>query len=241
MRPSASSSRWRCPTCSRPIVAMVGYGYAGVLLRATACAVVLTPPTMLMGATLPAISRWFDQPRRGGVISRLPLHREHRRRRRRHGARGVLPAPRLRHGRRGCGGGGDQHRRRSSVPGGWPIAATATARQPRGSGSPDQRSMDLSSRWSHRCRVRSLAADLRRRCDVGIHRAWRRGGVDAPAVAALRRQRLHVLADPRRVPRRARRGQPGRLVAGAALERPGRALSGERSCCSPLRSPSAPG
>ena len=47
------------PYVQQAYVAMVGYGYAGVLLRATACAVVLTPPTMLMGATLPAISRWF--------------------------------------------------------------------------------------------------------------------------------------------------------------------------------------
>jgi spermidine synthase len=49
------------PSVQQAYVAMVGYGYAGVLLRATACAVVLTPPTMLMGATLPAISRWFDR------------------------------------------------------------------------------------------------------------------------------------------------------------------------------------
>ena len=49
------------PYVQQAYVAMVGYGYAGVLLRASACAVVLTPPTMLMGATLPAISRWFDR------------------------------------------------------------------------------------------------------------------------------------------------------------------------------------
>jgi spermidine synthase len=39
-------------------VALAGYGYANVLLRALVCAVVLLPPTVLMGATLPAISRW---------------------------------------------------------------------------------------------------------------------------------------------------------------------------------------
>jgi spermidine synthase len=49
------------PYVQQAYVALVGYGYAGVLLRAAACAVVLTPPTMLMGATLPAIARWFDQ------------------------------------------------------------------------------------------------------------------------------------------------------------------------------------
>jgi len=49
------------PYVQQAYVAMVGYGYAGVLLRASACVVVLTPPTMLMGATLPAISRWFER------------------------------------------------------------------------------------------------------------------------------------------------------------------------------------
>lgn len=49
------------PYVQQAYLTMVGYGYAGVLLRAAACAMVLTPPTMLMGATLPAISRWFDR------------------------------------------------------------------------------------------------------------------------------------------------------------------------------------
>ncbi len=53
------------PYVQQAYVAMVGYGYAGVMLRALACAVVLTPPTMLMGATLPAISRWFGADREG--------------------------------------------------------------------------------------------------------------------------------------------------------------------------------
>ncbi|MEO7157927.1 MAG: SAM-dependent methyltransferase, partial [Vicinamibacterales bacterium] len=33
-------------------------GANAVLLRALVCVIVLTPPTMLMGATLPAIARW---------------------------------------------------------------------------------------------------------------------------------------------------------------------------------------
>ena len=36
----------------------IGHGYSSVLLRTTVCAVALLPPTILMGATLPAISRW---------------------------------------------------------------------------------------------------------------------------------------------------------------------------------------
>ncbi len=45
------------PYVQHAYVAMVGYGYAGVMLRALVCVLVLTPPTVLMGATLPAISR----------------------------------------------------------------------------------------------------------------------------------------------------------------------------------------
>ena len=39
--------------------ATVGRGLAGLLLRGALCAVCLLPPTMLMGATLPAIARWI--------------------------------------------------------------------------------------------------------------------------------------------------------------------------------------
>ena len=39
---------------------LAGYGYTSVLMRAAVCAVVMLPPTMLMGATLPAISRWME-------------------------------------------------------------------------------------------------------------------------------------------------------------------------------------
>lgn len=46
-------------------VTLVGYGYASVLLRAIVCVVVMLPPTMLMGATLPVISRWAGTTRAG--------------------------------------------------------------------------------------------------------------------------------------------------------------------------------
>jgi spermidine synthase len=39
--------------------ASVAHGFPGMLLRALVCAVCLLPPTVLMGATLPAISRWI--------------------------------------------------------------------------------------------------------------------------------------------------------------------------------------
>jgi spermidine synthase len=37
-----------------------GHGFAGIMLRGAVAAVCLLPPTLLMGATLPAISRWVE-------------------------------------------------------------------------------------------------------------------------------------------------------------------------------------
>lgn len=53
------------PVVHQAYVAVVGYGYGGILLRAFVCALILTPPTMLMGATLPVIARWLAGRREG--------------------------------------------------------------------------------------------------------------------------------------------------------------------------------
>ena len=45
------------PLVQQAYLSVVGYGFNAILLRAAVCTVVLTPPTMLMGATLPVISR----------------------------------------------------------------------------------------------------------------------------------------------------------------------------------------
>ncbi len=45
------------PFVQQAYVAIVGYGFGAVLLRAAVCALILTPPTMLMGATLPIVAR----------------------------------------------------------------------------------------------------------------------------------------------------------------------------------------
>jgi spermidine synthase len=50
-------------------VSVFGYGLAGILLRAVVCLVALLPPTILMGATLPAVARWMKSTRLG--VSRL--------------------------------------------------------------------------------------------------------------------------------------------------------------------------
>ncbi len=63
---------WAIPLVQHGYVALAGYGYASVLLRAAVCALLLLPPTMLMGATLPAISRWTGDSREGtGLIGLL--------------------------------------------------------------------------------------------------------------------------------------------------------------------------
>ena len=48
------------PYIDRLYAANVGHGLAGVWLRGLVCAVCLLPPTLLMGATLPAIARWVE-------------------------------------------------------------------------------------------------------------------------------------------------------------------------------------
>jgi spermidine synthase len=46
-------------------ISAVGYGPAGLMFRAFVCLLCLLPPTILMGATLPAISRWMSTTRVG--------------------------------------------------------------------------------------------------------------------------------------------------------------------------------
>ena len=59
------------PAAQTVYVAAVGYGSGGVLLRAAVCVACLLPPTMLMGATLPAAARWTGATREG--VSRTGL------------------------------------------------------------------------------------------------------------------------------------------------------------------------
>ena len=53
------------PRVETVYLAAVGYGLGGVLLRAVVCIACLLPPTMLMGATLPAVARWVGTTRTG--------------------------------------------------------------------------------------------------------------------------------------------------------------------------------
>ena len=60
---SASAAFWRCSACrwsSGIYVAAAAHGMPAILLRALVCAICLLPPTMLMGASLPAVARWLE-------------------------------------------------------------------------------------------------------------------------------------------------------------------------------------
>src|SRR5262249_49102419 len=48
------------PLVSGVYTAWAGSGIAGIILRGLAASICLLPPTMLMGATLPAMSRWGE-------------------------------------------------------------------------------------------------------------------------------------------------------------------------------------
>jgi len=53
------------PAIGRFYITLVGHGMPGILLRAAVCIICLLPPTVLMGATLPAVARWIESTPRG--------------------------------------------------------------------------------------------------------------------------------------------------------------------------------
>src|SRR5215468_12094294 len=53
------------PLINNVYTASAGEGFAGMLVRGIIAAICLLPPTLLMGATLPAISRWVETTPRG--------------------------------------------------------------------------------------------------------------------------------------------------------------------------------
>jgi spermidine synthase len=53
------------PAVGQVYTAFVGYGLSGILLRGVIAGICLLPPTLLMGASLPAIARWVETTPRG--------------------------------------------------------------------------------------------------------------------------------------------------------------------------------
>ena len=113
--------------------------------RGLAAAICLLPPTLLMGATLPAIARWIETTPQGRRLARFLLRRQHLRRGHRQPARRLLPAARLRRHDRDLRRSRAQRRRwrcsRSSIAveggarraGCWPTALTPAAARTSGS------------------------------------------------------------------------------------------------------------
>ncbi len=56
---------WGMPVVNGAYSAWAGTGLVGILFRGVAAGICLLPPTILMGATLPAISRWLETTPRG--------------------------------------------------------------------------------------------------------------------------------------------------------------------------------
>src|SRR5882672_2908255 len=53
------------PAIGKMYTALVGHGLPGIGLRAVICIICLLPPTIFMGATLPAVARWIESTPRG--------------------------------------------------------------------------------------------------------------------------------------------------------------------------------
>jgi spermidine synthase len=58
---------WGMPYIGGLYLAIAVHGMSGIFLRGIICAICLLPPTLLMGATLPAIARWVETSTREGV------------------------------------------------------------------------------------------------------------------------------------------------------------------------------
>ena len=172
--------------------------------RAAVCAVILTPPTMLMGATLPVIARL-----RGVDVGRIYTANLAG------GALGTVIA-------------GFYLLRVHDVfvASGVAIAINVVVASPRAGIARSSRHLTL---WHLRhlgthpqapCAPSTAPCTRSYRCrgsSVRIYGARRGGGVDPPVVPAVWRQRLYVLADPRDVSWRSRHWRLDRRARGAAI------------------------
>ena len=98
LRPLCSGPAFRCSTAS--MSPAPEHGLPGMLLRGLLCAVCLLPPTILMGASLPAIVRWIEIHAARRLLVGPAVRRQHGGRGVRMPAGGLLSAAHLRHGDR---------------------------------------------------------------------------------------------------------------------------------------------
>ncbi len=188
------------PLVSGIYTSWAGSGVAGLLFRGVIASVCLLPPTLLMGATLPAISRWVEATPEG--VSWLGFFY----------------------------GGNIAGAVAGSVLTGFYLlrvfdvsVATYVAvchQHPRCA----RRAGDREGDAVRSGRGRSVGRDPRRRLDECLRRhralghdgARRRSDLDPDALAAVRRQHVYLLAHPGRLPVRARHRQQRRLGGGPA-------------------------
>ena len=98
------------PYVDRFYLSIVGHGSGAILMRAVIGGICLLPPTLLMGATLPAIARWVQTTPRRRLMAGVLLRRQYRRAVFGCSPRWVLSPASLRHGR------GDLFRRLHQCP-----------------------------------------------------------------------------------------------------------------------------
>ncbi len=184
------------PLIDRIYTGAVGHGFPAVVLRAVVCAVCLLPPTMLMGASLPAAARWLKSSPEG--VSWM----------------GLLYGANTGGAVAGCVLAGFYLLRVFDMAKATYIAAAinlavalvALALARRASYQPWKRKRGRSP-----LDPRRFLAGLREHRIVGRDGARRRSGLDTTAGSAARRDRLHVLDHPGRVPGGLRDRQRGRV------------------------------
>ncbi len=194
-----------------------GHGPLGILLRGAVAGVCLLPPTLLLGATLPAIARWVETGPEG--VSWL----------------GFFYGGNIAGAVFGCLLAGFYLLRVYDMATATYVAfalnitvaaiALALAAVPAGRVVPIAIARAAGSARGGRLGRTSGNRSLR---DVG---AGRRGGLDPSALAGLGRHRLHLLVDPGRVPDRPGDRQQRRSIPGAA---------GQVGAAGPGRLPVAP-
>ncbi len=187
---------FQVPLVRSVYVACIGVGLPGLLLRGILCGLCLLPPTLLMGASLPAMARWLESTPQG--VSKL----------------GLLYAANTAGAVLGCLAAGFYLLRVYDMP-----TRNLCRRCNLNTPSQPPASFVVGSRTLLAvCEAGSMGTGTRRMDHLHNHRPVRthcaRGGsrLDAPSLLyAARRNRLHVRDHTRRVSRRHRPGQCRRI------------------------------
>ena len=193
--------------------AVAPHGFGGLLLRGLFAAICLIPPTVMMGATLPAVARWVETTPRG--VSWLGFF---------YGGNTSAPCSAACWPASTCCACTTCRSRRS-----WPsalnlavaVAAWTLARiEPRTTPAPPAHRWPATRPPSRAVSPRDARLIYLAIAPVRDERAGRRGGVDAPVLAAAQRDHLHVFDHPGGVPDRHRPGQRRRRLHRAADGQP---------------------